>query len=466
MVGIKGTGMTALAEILAARGAVLSGSDVPERFYTDEILRSLRVPYTEHFSSDHVSPEVRLVIHSAAYGREDNPELCAAAGRGIPVLSYPEALGALSAGFDASGIAGTHGKTTTTALAGTLTRALDLPATVLAGSQVGGFEDRSTLILGERFLVAETCEYRRHFLFFHPRRIVLTAVEEDHLDYFRDFEDVHSAFVEYCLRLPEQGLLVYHHDEPGARSVAEEVRRRRPDLRLLPYGLEAEGAFRIHGLRCDAGRTSFRLEGFPHELTLRLPGRHSAFNAAAALALALELLRESGRDLTAEAREGVARALEGFAGSRRRSEVLGEEGGVLFLDDYGHHPTEVARTLEGLRGFYPGRRLVVDFMSHTYSRTRRLLREFGRAFAAADLVVLHRIYASAREADAGQIRGEDLFEEVRRNHPRVEFFDAPEDSLEFLLGELKSGDLFVTMGAGDNWKVGQALMRRIGEHRR
>ena len=149
--------------------------------------------------------------------------------------------------------------------------------------------------LGSRFLVAETCEYRRHFLDFHPRRIVLTAVEEDHLDYFRDLEDVQSAFVEYCRRLPEDGLLLYCCDDIGARRVAERVRRERPSLRLVPYGLEAEGPYRVQELRCDPGRTGFRLEGFPGQLSLRVPGRHSALNAAAAVALSLELLSEAGR---------------------------------------------------------------------------------------------------------------------------------------------------------------------------
>ena len=465
MVGIKGTGMTALAEILSARGALLSGSDGPERFYTDAILESLGIPYAERFSADHVTPETELVIHSAAYIRAENSELREALARGIPVLSYPEALGELSKGFDATGVAGTHGKTSTTALVGTLLKALELPATVLAGSQVGGFGDRSALVLGERYLVAETCEYRRHFLFFHPRRIVLTAVEEDHLDYFRDLSDVRSAFVEYCLRLPDEGLLLYNCDDPGARSVAETACGLRPSLRLIAYGQQAEGPYRIEEVCCEPGRVRFRLNGLTRELTTHVPGRHSAFNAAAAVALSLELLADAGGEPTPQVEETISRALEGFSGSRRRSEVVGSAGGVLFIDDYGHHPTEIARTLEGLRAFYPQRRLVVDFMSHTYSRTRRLLGAFGKAFAAADLVILHRIYASAREKDSGQIKGRDLYAEVRRNHPRVEYFEEPEEGVEFLLNELKAGDLFVTMGAGDNWRLGQAVLRRISEGR-
>lgn len=469
LVGIKGTGMAALAEILAQRGALLSGSDGPERFYTDALLQRLGIPYRERFAAENVEPGVRLVIYSAAYDPAEHVELRAAAERGIPLLSYPQALGELSAGADSSGVAGTHGKTTTTALAGTLLAALNLPVTVLAGSEVAGFGGRCTLIRGERYFVAETCEYRRHFLHFHPRRLVLTGVEPDHLDYFRDLEDVLEAFVSYAQRLPQRGSLIYCHDDTGARKVVERLRRSRADLRLLPYGLTAPGPFQLERLSTGAGATRFGLAGFPGEFLLPLPGRHMAADAAAALALALELAREEGRGVGEEGREvrgedleRMRQALAEFRGSRRRSEVIGEARGVLFVDDYGHHPTEIRATLEGLRSFYPGRRLFVDFMPHTYSRTAALLAEFGRCFEPADQVILHRIYASAREQAGGQVDGRTLYREVAGRHPAVRYFEEPLDCVDPLAGELRDGDLFVTMGAGDNWKVGRELLRRLG----
>ncbi len=178
------------------------------------------MPYRESFSAANVEQGVQMVVHSPAYSREEHVELREALARGLPVLSYPEALGRLSAAADSSGVAGTHGKTTTTALAGTLAQALELPVTVIVGSEVAGFGDRSTLARGERYLVAETCEYRRHFLNFRPRRLVLTSVEADHLDYFRDLEDVLDAFVSYVLLLPPGGTLIYAADDAGARTVA------------------------------------------------------------------------------------------------------------------------------------------------------------------------------------------------------------------------------------------------------
>jgi UDP-N-acetylmuramate--alanine ligase len=449
--------MAALAEILLDRGAELSGSDGPETFYTDRILQRLGIPYAESFDPANIGSDVRLVIHSAAYDRSSNPELLAAARRGIPLLSYPEALGLLSESCDSSGISGTHGKTTTAALSGTILKAWDLPATILAGSEVTGFGNRSTLILGSSYLVAETCEYRRHFLHFRPQRIVVTAVEADHLDYFRDLEDVLEAFLSYCRSLPPQGQLIINSDDPGAGKVLARIRREREDIRIIPYGRRAEGRFRISGIESEAGFTRFRLAGVEEELRLEYPGIHSVYNAAAALALSSCILEAEGRDLTAELRQTMAEALADFRGSRRRSEILGTAGGVLFIDDYGHHPTEISSTLEGLRSFYPERRIVVDFMSHTYSRTRALLGDFAACFQAADLVVLHRIYASARETNDASVDGRTLFQAVSRRHPQAVYFEEPEEAIPFFQEILKPGDLLVTMGAGDNWRIGRTI---------
>ncbi|HUX12153.1 MAG TPA: UDP-N-acetylmuramate--L-alanine ligase [Spirochaetia bacterium] len=467
LVGIKGTGMSALAEILQRMGARLSGSDTEEHFYTDEILNSLRIPFAEGFASQNLPESTRLVIHSAAYNRDDHPELLAAKARGIPIASYNEALGELSRRIPSSGISGVHGKTTTTAMTGIIVKELELTGVVLAGSAVAGFGGRSTLFRGLDFFVAETCEYRRHFLAFSPRHIVLTSVEPDHLDYFRDLEDITQAFVEYALRLPDDGALIYCADDAGASTVAERVAGLRPGIRRIPYGESAEGLYRIEHIAQSPGSISFRIPAAGAALELHVPGRHNVLNATAAIALTRELLadrhmerNDSSESMSERTAGTIRRALADFRGSRRRCEIVGEVSGILVIDDYGHHPTAIAKTLEGIAAFYPGRRIVVDFMSHTYSRTEALLEQFGRAFAAADLVITHRIYASAREA-AGSVTGEDLAAEIRRNRPNVRYFPEPLDALPSLVGELRNGDIFVTMGAGDNWKLGRALLTGI-----
>ncbi len=460
MVGIKGTGMAALAEVLLARGAVLTGSDTAETFYTDRILRELGLAWREGFHPGNVPQTTQLVIHSAAYSREEHPELVEARRRGVPLLSYPQALGRLSEASDSSGVAGTHGKTTTTAMAGTVLKALGLPATIVAGSEVADFGGRSALVLGERFLVAETCEYRRHFLFFRPRRIVITGVEPDHLDYFHGLPDVLEAFTAYGGVLPRGGTVLFNSDDPGAAEVVRRLRARGAPLRFRPYGLEADGPYRLEEIEQGQGRVIFRLAGMRGVFSLGVPGRHAAYDAAAAVALAADLLETSGRSPAGAEVETVREALRSFRGSRRRSEVVGTAGGVLFVDDYGHHPTEIRTTLEGLRTFHTGRRLVVDFMPHTYSRTEALLEDFALSFAEADLLVLHRIYASAREK-AGSVSGQTLYQEVRRRRAGVAYFEEPSEAEEYLAGALRPGDLFVTMGAGDNWKLGRRLMERL-----
>ncbi len=459
MVGIKGTGMTALAEILLSKEATLSGSDCPEIFYTDKILKKLKVPYYESFSPDHISPDVKLVIHSAAYARDENVELIEALSTGIPIISYPEALGILSERSDSSGIAGTHGKTSTTAIAGTIMKALNLPVTVLTGTEVENFGRRSSLILGEKYFVAENCEYRRHFLHFNPNRMIITGIETDHLDYYKDFEDILSAFESYGMRLAQGGVIIFNSDDSGSNRMIARLKEKRRDVITVPYGQTAVGRFKLQSLITGNGSTRFELEGFSLEFKLKMPGIHSAYNAAAAIALAYHIQEKEKGNVSDEDMECMGKALIAFKGCRRRSEILGVAKGILFMDDYGHHPTEIYKTLEGLKAFYPQRRLVVDFMPHTYSRTRFLLDDFARCFSAADEVILHRIYSSAREQGNGSISGRALFKEVKKNRSAVRYFEKIEEAAPYLEKSLKKGDLFVTMGAGDNWKLGKRLYR-------
>ena len=472
LVGIKGTGVCALAELLRQSGMTVSGSDVPEVFYTDAILRELGIPFHESFDPSHLGADVDLVIHSAAYGPETNPELAEARRRDIPLLSYPEALGAYSAGFDSAGIAGVHGKTGTTALCGCLTRALGLSAQTLVGSAVGRagdgyFGGRSTLVLGDRFLVAETCEYRRHFLEFRPRQIVLTAVESDHQDFFPDFGSIRDAFAEYCRLLPEGGHLIYCIDDPGAREVAALIESEDRGIRLLPYGFSAPGPYRIASYEVRDGEAFFSVDTFPEELSLRIPGKHQALNATAGLALSGILLeKQYGSGWTAERRLAAKTALKEFSGCKRRQEIVGSAGGILFMDDYGHHPTAIRLTLEGLRNFHPARRIVASFMSHTFTRTAALLNEFADSLAGADVLFLHKIYASARERFDGHIDGMSIYKAVeglsgKRPIPLLRYVDEPEEAFGPAIELLRPGDLFLTLGAGNNWPLGLKLFEHF-----
>ncbi|WP_428771596.1 UDP-N-acetylmuramate--L-alanine ligase [Treponema sp. HNW] len=483
--GIKGTGMAALVEICRYRGARISGSDVAERFYTDEVLERLGIT-PALFSSDNIGSDIDLLVYSSAYKPDVNPELIAASEAGIPMLLYTEALGALSRASYSCGIAGVHGKTTTTGITGMLLKSLELPVQVLAGSIIPGFAENGaggscTLNRGSRFFVAETCEYRRHFMSFCPKKIILTGVESDHQDYYPTYESIRGAFVDYCLLLPEGGELIYCADDPGACQTVSIVKQKRGDIVYTPYGFNAEGAYRLSLGKTEEGRQYFSLSLFDKEFYIRIPGKHTVLNAGAACALTLSLYAENtgqtGALSNAEKKalsEKLAAGYASFTGAKRRSEIIGSLYSklgkhILIMDDYAHHPTALKTTIAGLRSFYPDRYIIVDFMSHTYTRTASLLDGFASSFSSADEVILHKIYASARETYDGSVSGKTLYEKVRLNHKKVSYFEEPSDALDYLSGrfEKTAGDiLFITMGAGDNWKLGRLLIETLSDVRK
>lgn len=353
-------------------------------------------------------------------------------------------------------------------MSGTLMRAAGIPAQILAGSAAFDFDGRSTLSLGGKYFIAETCEYREHFLSFNPKRLILTSVESDHQDYYPSYESIRDAFVKYCRLIPEGGELIYCADDPGASEVASIIKNGSRGIKLIPYGYKAEGAFRINSYKTGNEKAVFTLSGINDEFTLRIPGAHQAQNAAAAIALTSILAEKENIILDNVKIQSLKNSLENFKGSKRRSEILGEAAGILFMDDYGHHPTAIKTTLAGIKKFYPKRRLVVSFMSHTYTRTGALLDDFASSFNASDFVILHKIYASAREKYTGGVNGETLFEKVRliRGPQTCRYIEEPNDSFDSLLEILKPGDLFITMGAGNNWTLGERLFKYLGENKK
>ncbi|MBQ0051027.1 MAG: UDP-N-acetylmuramate--L-alanine ligase, partial [Treponema sp.] len=458
-VGIKGTGMVALVEILHARGAVITGSDISERFYTDEILEKLNIRALE-FSENNITDSVQFVIYSSAYNVEKNPDLIAAKKKGLPMLLYTQALGAVSHTAYSCGICGVHGKTTTTGLTGTVLKNLDLSCQVLAGSIIKSFGESCVMTKGNEYFVAETCEYQRHFMDFEPKKIILTSVESDHQDYYPTYEDIRQAFIDYICKLPENGQLIYCADDAGAVETAKMAFEKRGDLQLIPYGEKAEGDYKLTFGEVKGGKHYFTVKALG-ECAICVPGDHNVRNSCAAIALGCELLRTDGKD-PVEYYEKIKEGLLNFAGGKRRSEIvgraktkLGQE--VIFIDDYGHHPTAINTTLAGFREFYKGHKIIVDFMSHTYTRTAALLDEFASSFKSADKVIINKIYGSAREdASAAKVTGEILAEQAKKYHSDVdyagEFGEAAELGAKLLQessGEnYPDGYVFVTMGAG------------------
>ena len=468
--GIKGTGVCALAELFHKTGIQVSGSDTTEVFYTDAILKELNIPCYEGFDPAHIDTNIDAVIHSAAYDPVTNPELKKAQEFNIPVIKYSDALGAWSARFDSSGICGVHGKTTTTAMCGVLIRAAGLPAQILTGSAALDFGGRSTLNLGDKYFIAETCEYRRHFLSFHPKRIILTSVESDHQDYFPDYASIRDAFVEYCRLLPKDGQLIYCADDPGVSEVTHIIEKENRGIKFIPYGFTASGDYKINSYNVQNERGIFTLAGFAEEFKLKLPGRHQALNAAAAIALTMLLVKKELTEVNSEIIQSVKNALENFKSTKRRSEIIGEAASpdgadnIMFMDDYGHHPAAIKTTLTGIKSFYPKRRLIVSFMPHTYTRTSALFDDFVSSFDDADILFLHKIYASARENYTGGIDGKKLFEKAAALRTKATYYaHEPDDAFQPLCEILKPGDIFITFGAGNNWPLGKKLLSHFGE---
>lgn len=487
-VGIKGTGMAALVEILYGRGAVITGSDVSETFYTDAILEKLGISALP-FAKENITASVQYVIYSSAYSVTENPDLQEAKSRNIPLFLYSEALGQISTMAFSAGICGVHGKTTTTGMVGTLLKHLPLSSQTLAGSVISSFENSCTVQTGEDFtkippdkktyFVAETCEYKRNFMYFHPKKIILTAVESDHQDFYPTYKDIRKAFVDYVCLLPYNGQLIYCADQDGAIEVAGLVKQLRPDIDLIPYGKNAYGAYKLEFGRIEHGKQYFTVQALG-ECAIAVPGIHNVRNANAALALCAELLKTDGKN-PKEYSQALKAGLLEYAGGKRRSEIIartktprGQE--LVIIDDYGHHPTAIKSTLEGYRKFYKGHKIIVDFMSHTYSRTAALLADFAASFGAADEVIINKIYASAREDAEMQgkklkVTGKTLAVRTSERHKHVTYCEEFDEAAQAILSLLKEesgpdypdGWLFVTMGAGDNWKVGQKVLAELGE---
>lgn len=475
-VGIKGTGMAALVEILFHNGAIITGSDISERFYTDEILEKLGLKALP-FSEKNITDEIQYVIYSSAYKIDKNPDLIEATKRNIPCFLYTQALGSYSSRSYSCGICGVHGKTSTTGIVGSILKEIDLPSQILAGSVIKSFGNSCTftspLINSSKdnqnnIFVAETCEYQRHFMSFCPKKIILTSVEPDHEDYYPTYEDIRNAFVDYVCLLPKNGDLIYCADDKGACDVAEIVKQKRSDINFIPYGTSENSIYKLNFGKVSDEKNCFNVNNF--DFAIKMPGKHEVMDSCAAVALVCQLLKTFDKN-PLDYEKNIAKGLLNFSGGKRRSEIIGDfttksNNSVLVIDDYGHHPTAVKTTLEGFKEFYKGRKIIVDFMSHTYSRTQALLKEFGECFESADEVILHKIYSSARENPSDfEISGKTLYEEVLKNHNHVAYFEEVLDALDFVKSELEkplskefNGYLFVTMGAGDNWKLGKALL--------
>lgn len=444
LVGIGGMHMSAIASILLARGVQVTGSDITPSRYTERLEREGATVYRGH-AAENVG-DAELVVTTVA-AKSENPELAAARARGIPILIRAEMVAALMQGRTAVCVAGTHGKTTTSGLlAYALVQAGRDPAYLLGGDAVDLGRNAAPGKGAE--IVVEADEYAEAFLHYAPDVTIVTNVEVDHLDYYGTAERIERAFRQFIERVKPGGRLFVCADSPRLLAVLNTAR---PAARVETYALDAEADWtaRVE----PAGAEQRLLVAHGSEVfggfTTPLAGRHMATNCLGAVA-ALDALGLSC--------EQIGAALAGFHGARRRFELVAEAGGVTVMDDYAHHPTEIAATLAAARQRFAGRRLVAVFQPHTFSRTQYLLDEFRGCFAGADLLLLLPTYAARETAEAG-LDAAALAAAVARPAPQI--VASAEDAVRRLVEQTRAGDVVITLGAGTVDGVGRAFTEAL-----
>jgi UDP-N-acetylmuramate--alanine ligase len=450
-VGIGGSGMGGIAEVLLNLGYAVQGSDVKANAVTQRLARLGATVFIGH-AADHLGAADVVVVSTAV--NRSNPEVAAALARRVPVVPRAEMLGELMRFRYSIAVAGTHGKTTTTSLVASVLAEAGLDPTFVIGGRLKSSDSNARLGAG-RYLVAEADESDASFMHLQPMISIVTNIDNDHLaTHDGDFARLKQSFVAFLHNLPFYGLAVLCADDAEVESILPQVARP-----YVTYGLQASADVRALDVRRAGGQsryTALRAGRDPLPITIALPGRHNVLNSLAAVAVATELEIDAG---------AIQRALANFQGIDRRLQQLGEltwpGGTALLVDDYGHHPTEVAATLDAVRQGWPGRRVVLAFQPHRYSRTRDLLDDFGRVLAHSDVLLVTEVYP-AGEAPIAGADGRAICRAVRsRGLVEPVFVERVEDLADSLRGVLRDEDLVLTMGAGNIGAVAAELKMRL-----
>jgi UDP-N-acetylmuramate--alanine ligase len=436
-VGIGGIGMSGLAEILKEAGFSVSGCDLKRSASTDLLSsRGIRVE-TGHDAS-HIEHADLVVMTSAVKG--EHPEIDAARMRGKRVMKRAELLGELVNEKRSIGVAGTHGKTTTSAMISVVLEEAGLDPTILVGGMLRNLRTNAKRGAGD-FLVVEADEYDRTFHRLHPEIAVVTNIEPDHLEYYGSFEAIVEAFRLYAGGIKHGGVVIGCADDEHVARLLRHAEGRR-----IGYGLSEEAELRATNLQFDERGSSFEVEGLGF-FKLFVPGEHNVRNALAAIAVARELGIET---------HAIANGLAKFLGVDRRFQILGDYLGAIVVDDYAHHPTEIRATLDAARRGYPNRRIIALFQPHLFSRTRDFAREFGESLKVADMPIVTPIYA-AREQPLDGISARIISDAV----PGIEFLDRSNAQIvNEMRRRLQPNDLFIVMGAGDVHEIAEELVRQ------
>lgn len=448
MVGIGGIGMSGIAEILLLKGYKVSGSDGAVSETTKRLQDLGAIVYHGHQESNIEGADV--VVYTSAVKADENLETKKAQELNIPVIKRAEMLAELMKMKYGIGIAGTHGKTTTTTMVGHVIREGSFDPTIIVGGRVHSFDKTNAVVGKGDIIIVEADEFDRTFLRLSPSMAIITNIEAEHLDIYKDLDDVKEAFIEFANKVPFYGAVILCLDDPVIRSILPNIERR-----TLTYGLTPQAKLRALNLESNAFDTRFSvsLEGeLLGEIRIKAPGEHNVKNALAAIATGLEL----GIPFE-EIRSGLGR----FDGVFRRFQLKYDKGDIMVIDDYAHHPTEVQATLQAARKGWPNRRIVAVFQPHLYSRTRDMYEEFGLSFFDAELLVATDIYPS-RETPIEGITGKLITDTAKSSgHKGVHYVGKKSDLARQLYEIVKPGDIVITMGAGDIYKYGEEFVERL-----
>ncbi|WP_428268810.1 UDP-N-acetylmuramate--L-alanine ligase [Haliangium sp.] len=450
-VGIGGMGMCGIAEVLINMGYQVSGSDVQETAITRH-LSSIGAVITYGHRAENLDRVDVVVVSSAIKGY--NPEVEAARAQMIPVIPRAEMLGELMRMKTGVAVAGSHGKTTTTTMIASVLMAAGKDPTAVIGGRVNALGLANARWGKSEYLVAEADESDGSFLTLTPTFAVITNLDPEHLDHYGTYDNVRKAFVDFVNRLPFYGLAAVCLDNTGVQSVLPQLQKR-----FVTYGMAAQATYRARNVRHDGLVTRYmawrRAEELG-EITLPMPGQHNVLNSLAVLAIcdALDIPFAT-----------VAEALASFQGIQRRFTVRGEVDGITVVDDFGHHPAEVRTTLSGARGAFPGRRIIAAFQPHRYTRTRDQFQEFARSFYDADQVILCDVFAAGEKPIEGATSDALARAVANSGHENVTYVPKRAEIAARLAGELRTGDIVITLGAGDIQLTCNELIELLEETR-
>ncbi|WP_441000996.1 UDP-N-acetylmuramate--L-alanine ligase [Fodinibius sp. SL11] len=448
MVGIGGIGMSGMAEILLQKGYHITGSDA-NMSSTIKRLQELGAQISIGHDAKNIEG-TDVVVYTSAVQAEDNIETKAALDQGIPVIKRAEMLAELMRMKYGVGVAGTHGKTTTTTMIGHVIQDGSFDPTIMVGGKVHSFSETNAVVGKGDIIVVEADEFDRTFLRLTPSLAVITNIEAEHLDIYDNLDDVKEAFIEFANKVPFYGSVVLCLDDPNVRSIIPEIERR-----STTYGLTPQAKIRAVNIDIDHFNSRFTVINDGEELgevNLRAPGEHNIKNALAAVAVGLEL------DIDFK---DIKSGLERFEGVFRRFQLKSEHDGVMVIDDYAHHPTEVQATLNAARQGWKDRRIVAVFQPHLYSRTQELYKEFGLSFFDAEVCVITDVYPSREEPIEG-VTGKLIADVAKEyGHRKVQYVEQKADLPAKLKEIVEPGDVVITMGAGDIYKYGEQFVEAL-----